>query len=67
MLQLLKKGLIEDRIFEVAASNDTCVNIVTTFKDGDVEIHAAVVVKIDVWERAVERYLFSEHYKKDKQ
>ena len=65
MLKLFEKGLIEDKVFEVSQISGDYVYACAKFKHNDnEEIVARIVVHLDVWETCVERFLFSEHYKK---
>ena len=64
MLKLFEKGLIEDKVFEVSQISGDYVYACTKFKHNNEEIVARIVVHVNVWEECVERFLFSEHYKK---
>lgn len=64
MLKLFTKGLIEDKVFEVTQTSGDYVYACTTFKCDDVEIVANISIKTSMWEKCVERFLFSDYYKK---
>lgn len=66
MIKLFTKGLIEDKIFEVTQIFGEYVYAYTTFKHNDNEKTVATIrVHINVWEKCVERFLFSVYYKKN--
>lgn len=63
-MNLCRIGLIEDKLFCYLNTNNGIVVASTQFKLGDKSIVATINVSEDIWEAAVEDYVFSDKYKR---
>ena len=61
MMNLCSIGLIEDKLFRYVSESETTIVACTDFKFGNFNVLATINVRKDVWESAVEDYIYSEH------
>lgn len=64
MMNLCRIGLIEDKLFYYQGTNNDIVVAKTTFNLGTKSIVATINVSEDIWEAAVEDYVFSDKYQR---
>ena len=60
-MNLCRIGLIEDKLFRYVSETETTIVACTDFKVGNFNVVATMNVRKDVWESAVEDYIYSEH------
>ena len=61
MMNLCRIGLIEDKLFRYVSETETSIVASTEFKFDNFNIVATINVRKDIWESAVENYVYSEH------
>lgn len=64
MINLCRIGLIEDKLFYYQATSNGVIVANTQFKLGTKIIIATINVSEDVWDAAVEDYVFSNKYQR---